>query len=100
MEEKFDFFGIPTSPSKDANIIKISCNLQHSEWIKCSDRLPEEGKNVILYDGNEAFCGDISLDRDKRICGGMQACDGVCYGWSEKNEITHWMPLPIPPKGT
>ena len=68
------------------------------EWIKCSDRLPLENENVILYDGNEVFCGNYFKGKNDRICYGVQACDGICYGHYNKYKITHWMPLPDKPR--
>lgn len=67
------------------------------EWITIRDKLPPQDENVILYDGNEVFCGNHYLSKEGKICFGIQCCDGNCYGWYEKKEITHWMPLPEPP---
>lgn len=70
-----------------------------TEWIKCSDRLPEQNKNAILFDGKEVFCGYYEgCDSKNEHCYGNQACDGICYGWYEKQDVTHWMPLPKPPE--
>lgn len=57
------------------------------EWISTKDRLPEKADDVLFYtalptfeigyfDGVEWY-SDVSFDRD---------------------EVTHWMPLPKPPK--
>lgn len=58
-----------------------------TEWIKCSDRLPEMNQRVLSYDDNEpaifVFKGDHWL--------------GDFYGYS-LNAITYWMPLPLPPE--
>lgn len=59
------------------------------EWIKCSDRLPEEGISVIIYIGfvttgfyqEEWFYDSYDLDDDDL-----------------DHEVTHWMPLPKPPE--
>ena len=59
------------------------------EWIPVSERLPKESGEYIVY------CGEY---------------DGICVlyyeilktkgKWGTKwKEITHWMPLPEPPKG-
>lgn len=67
-------------------------------WIPIEEKAPPNGENVILFDGNEVFCG-----YRYSTCGGFdwsgQGCDGICYGWYEKDPITHWMPLPEPPDG-
>jgi len=60
-----------------------------SEWIKCSERLPERGKRVLMYSPNneESDTGAISVQ----------------MGWVAHNKlnvhgITHWMPLPDKPE--
>ncbi len=68
------------------------------KWISIDERLPEIDENVILYDGTEVFCGTHHKNNMKESYFGNQCCDGVCYGWYEKDPITHWMPLPEVPK--
>lgn len=63
-----------------------------SEWISVKDRLPEEGKSVLIFDE----CGNIlvySLERDRD--GDLHWEDDYGY-WH--NDVTDWMPLPEPPK--
>lgn len=70
-------------------------------WISVKDMLPPTDENILLFDGREVFCGDFNIfNRGDEICHsyGTQACDGTCYGWYEKQEITHWMPLPNAPE--
>ncbi len=64
------------------------------EWISVKDELPPQNENVILCDGKEIFCGSFEGNIKGNQCWGNQACDGVCYGWYEKGQVTHWMPLP------
>jgi Protein of unknown function (DUF551) len=77
---------------------KLECvNQNMNEWVSVKDRIPTENENVILFDGKEVFCGSFEgYDRNKLLCYGNQSCDGICYGWYNKKEITHWMPLPQP----
>ena len=63
-----------------------------SEWISVKDRLPEFGEKVLITD----VSGDVlvySLE---------QTCSGECWWedeyWNWYNDVTHWMPLPEPPK--
>ena len=59
------------------------------EWISVKDRLPEKEQDVLVADNGFiavwTFYGDYWEDS---------------HGWwQEFDEVTHWMPLPEPPKG-
>jgi hypothetical protein len=72
-----------------------------SEWISVKDRLPEEKENWITRDWQKVICccdfGGEPRRVDVRTYSygkghfwhGPQIMDGV---------VTHWMPLPEPPK--
>ena len=82
-------------------------------WISVEDRLPEDDPNIKRY-----LDGHISL-MSVLVCGGSRGVNianrvyikpvGIPYldeqatnewVWSAGNEdVTHWMPLPEPPKG-
>ena len=58
-----------------------------SEWISVKDRLPEDNQRAIVYrpEMSESDVGAVSVQ----------------FGWNckrKKTDITHWMPLPEPPK--
>ena len=61
------------------------------EWISVDERLPDDNDRVIAYRPNESETSAY------KYC--------VMWGWSVKvslkqhRGITHWMPLPEPPKG-
>lgn len=64
------------------------------EWIKCSERMPEEGEDVIVYDG---------LGQVHEGCY-FRYGDGVVWeipsynpSYYDEVNVTHWMPLPEPP---
>ena len=67
------------------------------EWINVKDKLPPEEENVILFDGSIVFAGNFHVVHNEPYWGN-QGCDGICYGWYEKDAVTHWMPLPKPPE--
>ena len=62
------------------------------EWISVDERLPEEKVNCIVH-YKHAYC-----DNDDYWAIGICFYDGEKFqiDWSYK--VTHWMPLPKPPK--
>ena len=54
-----------------------------TDWVKCSERMPEHGDMVLVFNGN-------SIEIDALATGGF---DFEC--WCDS--VTHWMPLPAPP---
>ena len=62
------------------------------EWISVKDRLPETGERVLTFDK----WGHI---RDRELF--MFKSGFICFrpdGLVPVKDITHWMPLPEPPK--
>lgn len=64
-------------------------------WINVKDKLPEENADVLIYRGG--FIGDLMNVYTYK--GHNEWEDEYGY-WSitEDEGITHWMPLPAPPK--
>lgn len=61
-----------------------------SEWISVKDRLPEGYKDVLVcFENSSGYHVDITFYSDKLDYG---------EGWYLTADITHWMPLPEPPK--
>ena len=60
------------------NITKVS------DWIQCSERMPEHGDMVLVFNGN-------SIEIDALATGEF---DFEC--WCDS--VTHWMPLPEMPE--
>ena len=122
-------------------IAKLTVDLDNAkpEWISVEERLPEEGKYVIVWVGSAQVAriekGITEEDRQKMKNGEVE--DRIEYGWSQSTgfmplkrsnlykacdvhgnnrvpycwkanggpmewfgqNVTHWMPLPEPPKG-
>ena len=79
------------------------------EWISVDDRLPEDsGCYLVVY--RDKYNGSISIAFDMYVkCNVGEwwesefACDITkTFLWAtrlQEQEVTHWMPLPQPPKG-
>lgn len=66
-----------------------------SEWIKCSERMPEEGADVIVYDGLRQVHEGCYFQYGDSVVWEIPSYNPSYYG--EVN-VTHWMPLPEPPE--
>lgn len=67
-----------------------------SEWISVEDRLPEEAQEVLCFRGT-----DIGALMDVYTYIGDNKWEDSYENWNygDLEGITHWMPLPEPPKG-
>lgn len=63
------------------------------EWIPVTERLPEENVNCIVH-YRHAYC-----DNDGYFAIGFCCHDGEKFQFDPAYKVTHWMPLPLPPKG-
>lgn len=81
-----------------------------NEWISVKDRLPNEDGKYLCYVeftfGSYIDCCYFSHNLEEVnefIFNGKQRCGWYIndddWGAVEKQNITHWMPLPEPPKG-
>jgi len=61
-----------------------------NEWISIKERLPESHDDMLLRDGEDTYY--IGWWRKD-----AESWDSYEHGWIRAN-ITHWMPLPEPPK--
>ena len=71
----------------------ISNGVTVQEWISVDDRLPEEKVNCIVH-YKHAYC-----DNDDYWAIGICFYDGEKFQMDWSYKVTHWMPLPKPPKG-
>lgn len=64
------------------------------EWIKCSERMPEETGDIIVACSDGIVMSGISYSRRKGFY--IAALE---YDDDEPvTDVTHWMPLPEPPE--
>ncbi len=67
-----------------------------SEWIKCSDKLPEVCDPVLVYLKNLGCCVCYITDPFEIHMWTLVDHDEF-EQWFHFDEITHWMPLPERP---
>ena len=63
------------------------------EWVSVNDRLPEEAVDIIVYTNKKRIAFGYLYDGHFRDEG-----HEIMANWNI-GEVTHWMPLPQPPKG-
>ena len=91
-------------PVTNADRIRITNGVTVQEWISVKDRLPEQPPNIVDEKGRSWFTPDI----DCIVCDGKSVfaahyCFQNKFFWYANSlhplkNITHWMPLPEPPK--
>lgn len=62
------------------------------EWISVNERLPEDGPVLVYVSEN---CPSIYIDYYGKMEGGYH---GFGHEFLMETKVTHWMPLPEPPK--
>ena len=77
----------------NADRIRNMTNETVREWISVKDRLPEEKVNCIVY-YKHAYC-----DNDDYWAIGICFYNGEKFQFDPAYKVTHWMPMPQPPKG-
>ena len=87
------------SHSRESDALNIADNLIANgvtvqEWISVKDRLPDQNIRVLVWmqDNEEEY---TQIDTDRWSCTMEQGYHWIRWG----NRVTHWMPLPQPPKG-
>ena len=89
--ESARYFGSNTSEEIAENLICHGVTVQ--EWVSVKERLPQEKVNCIVH-YKHAYC-----DNDDYWAIGMCFYDGEKFQFNPVYKVTHWMPLPQPPKG-
>lgn len=77
----------------------ISGYRKQSEWISVEERLPEEGGTYLVVLKEKHEC-EKEWNYHVDVASFTFEWDCIFHDWDEGQgiEITHWMPLPEPPK--
>lgn len=68
-------------------------NAEIAEWIPVSERLPKDETGVLVYD-YDRVCDVATIGNDSLV---TYNSNGARH-WIKHDFVTHWMPLPSPPK--
>ena len=71
----------------------IAHGVTAQEWIPVTERLPVIGRSVIAYNAPAKCAAEAMYEGEGRF---------LQFRWEARlqdQEVTHWMPLPEPPKG-
>ena len=63
------------------------------QWISVKDRLPEDDVDVVI-----GWFQKTASNKPFWTVDAAQLTNKVFSGWRVYPEVTHWMPLPAPPK--
>ena len=86
-------YNIPHKFKREIADYLISHGVTVQEWVSVEDRLPEEKVNCIVH-YKHAYCNN-----DDYWAIGICFYDGEKFQIGLAYKVTHWMPLPQPPKG-
>ena len=97
----YEFYGGKSEAyTKAVEIVEQAATDYNGGWISCSERLPEEGRGVILYVENKAHKGSHVM-----FMANIHNGEWQMWETSRQTEINYtpiaWQPLPQPyqPKG-
>jgi hypothetical protein len=84
-------FGIQVENERLADHL-IQSGVMGQRWIPVTERLPEEGRSVIVYNAPARCAAEAVYKGEGKF---------LQFRWSARlqvREVTHWMPLPDPPQ--
>ena len=92
-------YNLPNLPDEATGIIgdlMLLVDEIEPQWIPVTERLPEEGRRVIVYDNERACIYIASYEADRYYSGSYWEDDEglIC----DFEEISAWMPMPKPYK--
>ncbi|HGX5157869.1 TPA: ead/Ea22-like family protein [Escherichia coli] len=76
------------------DVLPFSLPVTPDGWISCSERMPEETGDIIVVSDGIVMSGISYSRRDGFYIAALEYDDDEPIGG-----VTHWMPLPEPPKG-
>ena len=101
--ESARYWGSNTSEEIADNLLDSGVTVQ--EWVSVDDRLPERPPDRVDEQGRSWFTPNIDciVYDGKSVFAANYCFQNKCFWYTNSleplNNITHWMPMPQPPKG-
>lgn len=109
-DDKFDLYSPHAEISDEYQLCRAAADMLEQDapgWISVKDRLPELGEQVLLiaygWSDTTVYIGRVEhMNPETSWLTGITSKESewCIQGWSYLKEplVTHWMPLPNPPK--
>ena len=92
-------FAVELRKAEDALLVRDAADvieeLSKPKWIPVTDRLPEDGSDVLAY---LKYADNSRIAAANYYKGTWQDCIMGRLYLTEEGFVTHWMPLPEPPE--
>ena len=92
MKHRKEYYGRKSDP---ICLVEDAPSIPAPRWVRCEEDMPKEMKVVVTYGKGCVSFGYYMLlydyDTDKEVCEWVDT-------HSNRMEVTHWMPLPEPPR--
>lgn len=88
-----------TNSIQDILAVKASDVQPINQWISCKDKMPEDNTSVLFVYVSENGVKSVHYGYHTTIRGIYSGWSKTSGGWEYSDEdVTHWQPLPEPPK--
>lgn len=67
------------------------------KWISVKDKLPEDKNKLLIFESDNIEIGRYNPSKKRFELFELDYFGGM--DWCKDEYVTHWMPLPEPPKG-
>lgn len=74
--------------------VRFTEKMDKVTWIPCTERLPEDGGQKLCTH----FCDTCEAMKSSYLVWAAPYNDGWCCDERVTGKVTHWMPIPLPPK--
>lgn len=90
---------IKSATDNDRQFVEWLTELKSKQWISCKDKMPDDNELVLFCYVGESGKKSVHYGYHQTVRGLGSSWGKISGGWRYCNDdVTHWMPLPEPPK--